>query len=80
VSFAPGSSSFESACTPQSTVTLSWATYLDAALQAGQSREYGGIHFIQGDDTAIQMGTDVGNQAYTKALTYFTGTAKLLAL
>jgi membrane-associated phospholipid phosphatase len=80
VSFAPGSSTFESACTPKSTVTLSWATYLDAALQAGQSREYGGIHFIQGDDAAIQMGTDVGNQAYTKALTYFTGTAKLLAL
>jgi hypothetical protein len=80
VSFAPGSSSFESACTPQSTVTLSWATYLDAALQAGQSREYGGIHFVQGDDTAVQMGTDVGTQAYTKALTYFTGTAKLLAL
>jgi membrane-associated phospholipid phosphatase len=80
VRFAPGSSSFESACTPQSTVTLSWPTFTDAAVQAGQSREYGGIHFIQGDDTAVQMGTDVGNQAYTKALTYFTGTAKPLAL
>jgi membrane-associated phospholipid phosphatase len=80
VRFAPGSSSFESACTPKSTVTLSWATFTDAAVQAGQSREYGGIHFIQGDDTAVQMGTDVGTLAYTKALTYFTGTAKPLAL
>jgi hypothetical protein len=80
VSFAPGSSGFESACTPKSTVTLSWPTFTDAAAQAGQSREYGGIHFIQGDDTAIQMGTDVGTQAYTKAKSYFTGTAKSLAL
>jgi hypothetical protein len=61
-------------------VTLSWATFTDAAAQAGQSREYGGIHFIQGDDTAEQMGTDVGNQAYAKALTYFNGTATPLAL
>jgi hypothetical protein len=44
-------------------------------MEAGQSREYGGIHFVQGDDTARQMGTDVGTQAYAKALTYFKGTA-----
>jgi hypothetical protein len=36
--------------------------------------KYGGIHFVQGDDTARQKGTDVGTQAYTKALTYFNGT------
>jgi hypothetical protein len=34
---------------PQSTVTLSWATFLDAANEAGQSREYGGIHFVATD-------------------------------
>jgi hypothetical protein len=78
VSFAPGSSTIEGTCSPpvpQSTVTLSWATFTDAAMEAGQSREYGGIHFVQGDDTARQMGTDVGTQAYAKALTYFKGTA-----
>jgi hypothetical protein len=63
---------------PQSTVvTLSWATFLAAANEAGISRQYGGIHFAQGDTSARDMGTQVGTQAYTKALTYFTGTAKL---
>jgi len=28
---------------------LSWATFSDAADQAGISRRYGGIHFVQGD-------------------------------
>jgi hypothetical protein len=78
VGFAVGSSAIEGSCSPpvpQSAVTLSWATFQDAANEAGMSREYGGIHFVQGDDTARQMGTDVGTQAYAKALTYVKGTA-----
>src|SRR2546422_6498911 len=34
---------------PAADVTLSWATFSDAADQAGISRRYGGIHFVKGD-------------------------------
>lgn len=60
-------------------MTLSWATYSEAADQAGISRRYGGIHFEQGDLTARALGRLVGAQAWGKALTYFNGTSGLAA-
>jgi len=56
-------------------VTLHWATFTDAANQAGISRRYGGIHFVQGDLNGRDVGRLVGEQAYDKALTYINGTA-----
>ena len=56
-------------------MTLSWATFTDAASQAGLARQYGGIRFLEGDTSARDMGTNVDNQAYTKAQTCFNGTA-----
>jgi len=74
VSFLPHTSVVESN-TPATTVTLHWATFTDAANQAGISRRYGGIHFVQGDLNGRDVGQLVGEQAYDKALTYINGTA-----
>ena len=56
---------------PSTDVHLQWATYYDAADQAGQSRVYGSIH-LNGDDFAgRKVGSETGIGAYEKALTYF---------
>jgi hypothetical protein len=56
------SSAVEPGCTPASDITLSWATFSDAADQAGISRRYGGIHFEQGDLDGRRLGRQVGAQ------------------
>jgi hypothetical protein len=56
-------------------VTLSWKSFTAAADQAGISREYGGIHFNDGDYEARQAGEDVGLTVWAKAKTYFNGKA-----
>jgi len=66
-----GSLKFESG--PRGDVSLQWATYYDAADQAGQSRLYGGIH-IQADDFAGRMiGSSCGKAAWTLAQRYYQG-------
>ena len=61
--------------TPASAVTLSWATFSDAADEAGLSRRYGGIHFPEGDLAGRAMGRQVGAQVWDKAQTYINGAA-----
>jgi hypothetical protein len=39
------------------------------------SRRYGGIHFAQGDLTGRSLGRVIGAAVWTKAKTYFDGTA-----
>ena len=51
------------------------ATFSEAADEAGISRRYGGIHFVQGDLQGRSRGRLVGVQVWAKALTYFNGTA-----
>jgi hypothetical protein len=75
VTIAAGSSTVEPGAVPASPVTLSWKAFSGAADQAGISREYGGIHFDDGDFEARQAGQDVGLQAWSKARTYFNGKA-----
>ena len=70
-----GSSKVEPGAVPATDVTLSWATFSDAADQAGISRRYGGIHFVQGDLQGRRSGRLIGTQVWAKALTYFNGTA-----
>jgi hypothetical protein len=61
---------------PSVDVPLQWATYYDAADQAGRSRIFGGIH-IQADDFAGRLvGSQCGRIAWGLAQTYFDGTAK----
>lgn len=60
-----GSLEFEAG--PSEPVVLQWATYYDAADQAGISRLYGGIH-VRSDDLAGRvMGSEVGIAAWERA-------------
>jgi hypothetical protein len=61
--------------TPAGEMTLSWATFSEAADQAGISRRYGGIHFEQGDLDARVTGRLAARACWLKALSYFAGTA-----
>jgi hypothetical protein len=58
---------------PSVDVTLQWATYYDAADQAGQSRPTGGIHVYPDDFTGRIAGSAAGIQAFAKAGEYFAG-------
>jgi hypothetical protein len=62
---------------PSVDTIISFATFDDAANQAGFSRFYGGIHFIDDNTTGQAVGVLIGQQAWTKAQTYFDGTAAL---
>jgi hypothetical protein len=75
VTIPRGGSRVEPGLAPARDVTLSWATFSDAAAEAGFSRRYGGIHFAQGDLDARSTGRAVARQCWATALTYFDGTA-----
>jgi hypothetical protein len=70
-----GSSFVEPGATPLLPTVLLWPTFTSALDEAGMSRRYGGIHFPDGDLNGRQLGTNVGQQAWNKAQTYFNGTA-----
>lgn len=70
-----GTSRIEPGTTPVTDVPLSWATFSDAANEAGISRRYGGIHFVDGDLTGRGMGRQIAAQAWQKARGYISGTA-----
>jgi hypothetical protein len=72
--FAPGYLSFERG--PSKPLTLQWATYYDAADQAGISRIYGGIHIAADDFAGRRIGSKIGKQAWALAERYFAGTVR----
>ena len=57
------------------TSTLEWATYYDAADQAGLSRLYGGIHIAADDFNGRIIGSECGKEAWALAQHYYDGTA-----
>jgi hypothetical protein len=61
---------------PSSDVTLRWATYYDAADQAGISRLYGGIHIPADDLTGRRIGSECGKGAWARAQLYYAGQAR----
>ena len=73
MTFAQGSSNTEPGLTPKHELTLSWATFTDAANQAGISRRYGGIHFELADLVGRATGRQVADQAWEKALSFMKG-------
>jgi hypothetical protein len=75
VTLLAGSSRIEPGAVPAEEITLSWATFTDAADQAGLSRRYGGIHFEQGDLQGRNLGLQIGTKVWAKAGTFFKGTA-----
>jgi hypothetical protein len=70
---AAGSSVVEPGTVPATDLTLYWATFSDAANQAGLSRRYGGIHFEQGDLDARAAGRTVAALTWEKAQAYWRG-------
>ncbi len=58
---------------PTDDVTLQWATYFDAADQAGVSRLLGGIHIPQDDFAGRRVGAVCGMAAWRLALDHFDG-------
>ncbi len=69
------SDSLEFEAGPGTDITLQWATYADAADQAGISRLYGGIHVRADDLPGRVMGAAIGDDAWAKAQTYYDGSA-----
>ncbi len=61
---------------PSQDITLQWATYRDAADQAGLSRIYGGIHVAADDLAGRIMGATCGVDAWDLAQRYWDGTAR----
>jgi uncharacterized protein DUF6851 len=58
---------------PSADTVLQWATYYDAADQAGQSRLYGGIHVRADDVTGRVVGSTCGKDAWLLAQRYYAG-------
>lgn len=52
---------------------LSWGTFTEAALEAGESRLYGGIHFYEGNVAGLALGRKVGTEAFDLAQRYWEG-------
>ena len=68
-----GSLKFEEG--PTTDIALQWATYYDAADQAGRSRLWGGIHIDADDFTGRRLGSQCGKAALALARLFFDGTA-----
>ena len=75
VTVIKGRSTIEPGLVPAKNLTLTFKSFSDAAISAGMSRRYGGIHFEPGDLNGRALGAQIGNQAWAKARTYFNGTA-----
>lgn len=63
--------SFESG--PSQSMQLQWATYFDAADQAGLARQWGGIHPSADDLPGRKVGAQCGRGAWALARQYFDG-------
>ena len=70
-----GGSGAEPGAVPATDLTITFATFSDAANSAGMSRRYGGIHFQDGDLNGRATGRLVGAQVWAKAQAYWNGTA-----
>jgi hypothetical protein len=79
VTIRAGSSVVEPGVVPSRDVVLRWATFTDAADEAGISRRYGGIHFRDADIEGRAMGRAIGRLVWSRAVGYFNGTGVAVA-
>ncbi|MEM8945261.1 MAG: vanadium-dependent haloperoxidase [Planctomycetota bacterium] len=56
---------------PSEEITLQWASYFDAADEAGISRLWGGIHVPVDDFAGRIMGSSIGQEAFALAASHF---------
>ena len=61
---------------PTRDVRLEWATFADAADDAGISRLLGGIHIAADDFAGRRLGSTCGREAWSLALRYFRGSVR----
>ncbi|MBV9950170.1 MAG: vanadium-dependent haloperoxidase, partial [Myxococcales bacterium] len=61
---------------PSEDVHLQWASYFDAADEAGQSRLWGSIHIQPDDFAGRRVGHQVGLDAVALARRYFSGATR----
>jgi hypothetical protein len=73
-SFDPGASTLEAG--PSEAIPLEWATYYDAADQAGQSCSWGGIDLPGDDSDGRRVGARAGETAAQLARAFFEGSAR----
>jgi hypothetical protein len=73
-----GSSFVEPGVAPSVSVTLKWATFEEAADEAGLSRHYAGLHFKDADLASRTMGRKIATVVWENALRYFNGIAPAL--
>ena len=65
-----GAGSYEFEQGPDDDIVLQWATYRDAADQAGLSRLHGGIHVRADDYAGRQMGAEIGRAVWADIQRY----------
>jgi VCPO second helical-bundle domain len=73
--YPAGASRVEPSTVPAHDITLYWATFSEAADQAGLSRRYGGIHFVKADLVGRVIGRQVAAQAWDKSQSYITASS-----
>jgi hypothetical protein len=71
--FMPGGSRVQPGLVPSQKVTLSWNTFSAAAVEAGISRIYGGIHFRDANLNGTTLGRSVGVATWHAVNKYFAG-------
>jgi PAP2 superfamily len=59
---------------PVTHLAMRWDTFTQAALDAGESRLYGGIHFYEGNVAGLELGRKVGDAVYDRAQKHWLGT------
>lgn len=60
---------------PAAPLTLSWNTFTDAVLEAGNSRVYAGIHFERASSDGRVLGKQVGATVFARAQQLWSGAA-----
>ena len=71
VTIPAGSSHVGSGLVLAKDTVLYWAIFSDAADEAGISRHFGGIHFIDGDLKSRTIGHEIGTPAWKKSQNLF---------
>lgn len=61
---------------PQANVSLHWATFTEAALEAGESRLFGGIHFHEGNVQGLRLGQAVGIAVWNRVVNLLADPAR----
>ena len=64
-------SATEKGTVPKHDITLEWATFSDAAAQAGLAGLYGGIHFAKANTDGQKLGDQTGKNVWDKVLFFF---------